>query len=102
MLYNIIEDAEQAVREWLNENAELVSADRVGLDRRAGSVWVSKDAIIVESYGRGSLEYYGGFEYVDKECRTQVGSLTIYYSEDDRVQDCIDRFYGVTHDEDEE
>jgi hypothetical protein len=93
MLYDIVENAERAVREWLNENAEIVRADVFGLDPRAGHVWVSESAIIVESYSQRSLEYYGGFEYVNKECRTQVGGLIIYYADDERVQDCIDCFY---------
>jgi hypothetical protein len=90
MLYDIVSDAEERVREWLEENGERLNASAVGLDSRAGSIWVTEDAVVVEEYNRGSLEYYGGFEYVSKESKTRVGEFTIYYAEEDeRVMEVI-------------
>jgi len=91
MLYDIVSDAEERVREWLDENGERLRADAVGLDRRAGNIWVTEDAVIVTESNRGSLEYYGGFEYVSKESKTRVGEFTIYYAEEDeRVSEVVE------------
>jgi hypothetical protein len=91
MLYDIVKDAEDRVLEWLEKNGERVSAGSVGLDVRAGNIWVTEDAVVVEEYNRGSLEYYGGFEYVFRESKTRVGDFTIYYDEgDERVSEVID------------
>ena len=74
-------------------NLPCVRADKVGLDSRAGWVFVGEDCIIVEGSTR-AIDYYGGFEYVDSECRTQLGEYTIYMADNDRVQDCLDVYAG--------
>lgn len=92
MLYDVVEAAEQQVREWLEENALRVSADVLGLDERCGMVWVCDEAIVCDSYGNGRLQYYGGFEYVDKTQVKAVGGYVIYEAsddDDDRVRECI-------------
>lgn len=92
MLYDVVEAAEQQVREWLEENAERVSAGVLGLDERCGMVWVCDEAIVCDSYGNGRLQYYGGFEYVDKAQVKTVGGYVIYEAgddDDDRVRECI-------------
>lgn len=92
MIYNIVEEAEDNLREWLAENATQVRAEKAGLDGRVGNIWIADDAIICETYNVGRLEYYGGFEYVDKEQRSQIGNLVIYYANDDRVMEAIEWF----------
>ena len=89
MLYDVVYDAEQALTQYLQENGELVSAAAVGLDPRAGMLYVTEDAIVVR--GRtGSLEYYGGFEYVDSELTTQLGEYKVYFADDERVAGCLE------------
>jgi hypothetical protein len=92
MLYDVVEDAEAQVAQWLDKNAERVSADKLGLDERCGTLWVCDEAVVCDSYNKGRLEYYGGFEYVDKEQVKAVGSYTIYYADDERVQECIEQW----------
>jgi len=89
MLNDVIYDAEKAVAEYLQENGARVSAREVGLDLRAGRLYVTEDAIVVQGH-TGSLEYYGGFEYVDADYKTQVGEYTIYYADDERVAGCLE------------
>jgi len=89
MLYNVIYDAEQAMTEHLQEHGELVSAEAIGLDCRAGSVWVTEDAIVAEHNTR-SLDYYGGFEYVDTEYTARVGNYKVYFADDERVAGCLE------------
>jgi hypothetical protein len=68
---------------------ERVSADKLGLDIRCGRVYISRDDRVIVTDNPRSLDYYGGFEYIDKECRTQLGDYTIYM-ECPRVHDCFD------------
>jgi len=79
---------------------ERVSADKLGLDIRAGRVYIDRDERVIVSDNARSLEYYGGFEYIDKECKTQIGDYTIYM-ECDRVADCFDYLEVMADSEDE-
>jgi hypothetical protein len=69
------------------DNMELVTASDLGLDSRASyrGLYVSRDGILVEGDTR-SLDYYGGFQYVDSEARQQLGNWTMYTSADERVR----------------
>jgi hypothetical protein len=80
---------------------ERVSADKLGLDIRAGRVYIDRDERVIVSDNPRSLEYYGGFEYIDKECKTQIGDYTIYM-ECDRVADCFDCLEDEVEEEDAE
>lgn len=81
------------VEDVISDMSQIKATD-IGLDIRSGyRLWVSTDAVAVENYSDGSLQYYGGFEYVDKEFRVPMGDYVFYLAEDSRVQDCIDRFY---------
>lgn len=68
---------------------ERVSADKLGLDIRCGRVYVDRDERVIVTDNPRSLDYYGGFEYIDKECRTQLGDYVIYQGHN-RVEDCFD------------
>jgi hypothetical protein len=39
------------------------------------------------------MQYYGGFEYVYKEYRHEMGDYVFYLAEDDRVGGHIDSYY---------
>jgi len=68
---------------------ERVSADKLGLDIRCGRVYIDRAERVIVSDNSRSLDYYGGFEYIDKECRTQLGDYVIYQGHS-RVDDCFD------------
>lgn len=86
----------------LYELATEVTAEDLGLDRRAGyRLLVTEDYIIVYASNRGVLDYYGGFEYVDAGCVSQMGDYVFYSAEDDRVADCLEYYYGRDVEEDE-
>jgi hypothetical protein len=69
-------------------------ADEFGLDRRSASlIFTDGEIIVVHESDDRSLQYYGGFEYIDSEFRLHMGQWVIYMRDDDRVQDCIDAFY---------
>jgi hypothetical protein len=76
-----------------------VSAEALGLDYRAGMVYVDLEsrAIIVKGGNARSLAYYGGFEYVPEGNVTSIGPFTIYSEEGEdgeceRIIDALDHF----------
>ena len=87
------------VKDYINDSeAVIVSAEEVGLDRRAGYVIVSwkERWIAVQTHATRSIEYYGGFEYIDHENKTVLGGYTFYDDGSDRVDECID-YYAEHH-----
>jgi len=80
---------------------ERVSADKLGLDIRCGRVYIDRGERVIVSDNARSLEYYGGFEYIDKECKTQIGDYTIYQGHN-RVEDCFDCLEDEAVEEDAE
>lgn len=71
-----------------------VQARELGLDPRAfwGYAYVDETAIVVTKEQARKLDYYGGFEYVDKDYRREVGDYVFYLAEDDRVREHIEQF----------
>jgi len=60
---------------------------RLGLDIRAAyQLYCCPEFIAVEKQYRGTLEYFGGFEYVDKEHVLTVGDIVYYFATDPRVR----------------
>lgn len=66
-----------------------VSAVELGLDPRCGRAYVDEDCIVVEGDGR-SINYYGGFEYIDECDVRRVGDYVIYLATANRVQECLE------------
>ena len=89
-LLNFYEDEiHDKVREILS-GCETVRADKLGLDRRCGMLYIDEDSIVVHISDDQRLQYYGGFEYIDKCDRVQVGDYVVYLDSSDRVADCLD------------
>lgn len=82
------------------ESMKMVAdLNSIGLDVRSASrLWVDEDCIIVRLGNDRSLQYYGGFEYVEKSCRYELGNYVVYTAEDDRVRDHIEQYYSYLND----
>ena len=94
MLYNLITEINGKVEELIDEEFRLVKPEDVGLDSRAGyNLFINEDFIAVSKSNRRSLDYYGGFEYVDEEHVTVLGDYVFYSADDERVQDHLDQFF---------
>jgi hypothetical protein len=91
---DFIETLNDQVESFLADHATFTEkgAFSVGLDPRAAyRLWVTIDAIIVKRSEDRTMQYYGGFEYVDKSHRQEIGDYVFYLSDgDDRVGDCIE------------
>ena len=93
-LWNLENQVNDLVDKYLEESGAIeVGARDVGLDYRCGRVYVSleEDWIAVKG-STSSINYYGGFEYVDSEFKTTIGNVTFYDSEADRVLCCLEHY----------
>ena len=92
-MWELERQVEELVMKYLEESgAVYVGADMVGLDFRCGSVHISVEEDFVAVNGRYSIDYYGGFEYIDSEYITTIGHVTFYSGEHSRVRDAIDYY----------
>ena len=92
-MWELQEQIEQMVDQYFEDSeAQRVSAEAVGLDHRAGYVFVSTEEGWIASRNTRSLEYYGGFEYIGEEYRVTVGEITFYSSDHSRVADAIEYY----------
>ncbi len=92
-MWELERQVEELVMKYLEESgAVYVGADMVGLDYRCGSVHISVEEDFVAVNGRYSIDYYGGFEYIDSDYITTIGHVTFYSGEHSRVQDAIDYY----------
>lgn len=69
-----------------------VSAEKAGLDRRCGMIYINGEFIATTISNDRLLQYYGGFEYVDSEHRLQFGDMVFYTADSDRVYDHIELY----------
>lgn len=100
--FDFIEDINLRVERFINKNMEQITParDNIGLDNRSAyTLYISQDAIAVDKHQDRNLQYYGGFEYVDKEYRRELGDYVFYLGEDDRVRGHIDRYYDREEEE---
>lgn len=71
---------------------EKVNAKMLGLDPRAGNVFISDNVIAIEKRCTEKFDYYSGFDYIDESCVKTFRDWKIYSSKDLRVSGAID-FY---------
>jgi hypothetical protein len=84
----------EMVEQLIDDEFRSVKPTEVGLDSRAASeVFINEDNIAIRKSNRRSLDYYGGFEYVDEEHVTVLGDYIFYSSDDERVQGHLDEFF---------
>lgn len=103
-LLEAVEQANDIVNEAVWDLPRVRSRE-VGLDNRAGSVFVDVDneLIITKAHNAHSLEYFGGFEYIDDGNTATIGDFKIYglKESDSRIQRCIE-IYQSKHEDEEE
>lgn len=83
-----------------------MSADMLGLDKRAGHrLYIDEDnrCIYVESHNLRALDYYGGFEYVkDDDGRLELNGFVRFDGyESERVAECFEYLNDNEEDNDE-
>ena len=102
-VHELFYEVDRMVEKFI-DGLEGASPIQLGLDYRAGGIglMINQECIVVPSGQDRTMQYYGGFEYVDKRDRREFGPYVIYTAEfNSRVQECIDRFYGIEREEEE-
>ena len=95
-MWELQEQIDNMVDQYFEDSAaQRVSAEAVGLDARAGYLFISTEEGWIASRNTRSLEYYGGFEYIGEEYRVTVGEITFYSSDHSRVADAIEYYNDV-------
>jgi len=90
----LLSEMNSKVEGLIDEEFREVTPKEVGLDSRAGyRLFINEDYIAVSRGNRRSLDYYGGFEYVDEEHVTVLGDMVFYSADDERVQGHLDEFF---------
>lgn len=93
-LFSLIDDVTELTDNYIG-TMKMVPANQLGLDFRCGKVFVSPDCIAIHKANDRAVQYYGGFEYVDKEFRHEMGDYVFYSYEDSRIQDHLDQFLNA-------
>ena len=95
-IYGLQHSIEQTVEQFLKDsNAVEIGAhglDDLGLDFRCGRIYVSVDGDFVAASNARSIEYYGGWEYIDSEFKFDAGDYRFYDREANRV-DAVIQYY---------
>jgi hypothetical protein len=103
---NLIEGVDAMTERYIARECQQTQASFLGLDHRAGyTLYVNVDdrVIAVHNRNRGTLDYYGGFEYVEKENVTTIGNYTFYRGDEcERVTKCLDHFEGKEEPDEED
>jgi hypothetical protein len=94
LLHELISEINSKVDGLIDEEFREVTPKEVGLDSRAAyRLFINEDFIAVSKGNRRTLDYYGGFEYVDEEHVTVLGDMVFFSADDERVQGHLDEFF---------
>ena len=95
-MYKLSETIQNAVQKYIEESDVVeigaTGLQELGLDFRCGRILISVDEGFVASCNPRSIEYYGGWEYIDSEFKFDAGDYRFYDREADRV-DAVIRYY---------
>ena len=95
-MYKLNQTIDNAVQKYIEES-EVVEIgshglEELGLDFRCGRILISVDEGFVAACSPRSIEYYGGWEYIDSEYKLDAGDYRFYDREAGRV-DAVIRYY---------
>lgn len=89
-MYQLEYKINKLIEDELDANFDTGDVKNTGLDERAvGRFWFNEDYFAIPIGSQRRLEYYGGFEYVDREYVRTYGDYVFYSTQDERVMDVI-------------
>ena len=92
-MYELAQQVNETVSQYIfDSGAVQVCASEAGLDERCGEVYISVEHGWIATEQIGSLEYYGGFEYVGSGHKERIGEYMFYSNESSRVRNHIEIF----------
>ena len=94
-MMNLINEINQKVEVYVGGLTQVTGAD-LGLDERVGRLYTDGfEGIVVHKEADQRLCYYGGFEYVDKYYREEIGNYVFYLTGDNRVDECLENYRNL-------
>ena len=101
-IYGLQHSIDQTVEQFLKDtNAVEIGSrglEELGLDFRCGRIYVSVEGDFVAACNPRSIEYYGGWEYIDSEFKLDAGSYRFYDREAGRVDAVIEYYRELLQD----
>jgi hypothetical protein len=99
-MYNLMNEIDQKIAQHIGTMTPVIPED-LGLDMRSfGKAYTDGwDYLIVSKSDDKSIQYYGGFEYVDKNYRREYGDYVIYEGSDSRVYDTLENYREILNEE---
>ena len=95
-MYKLFLTIEDAVQKYIEESNVVeigsLGLEELGLDFRCGCILISEEEGFVATANPRSIEYYGGWEYIDSEYKLDAGNYRFYDREASRV-DIVFRRY---------
>ena len=92
-MYELAQQVNETVSQYIfDSGAVQTCASEAGLDERCGEIYISVEHGWIATEQIGSLEYYGGFEYIGEDYRVTVGEITFYSSDHSRVADALEYY----------
>ena len=95
-MYKLNETIEKAVQKYIEESDVVEigahGLEELGLDFRCGRILISVDEGFVAACSPSSIEYYGGWEYIDSEFKLDAGDYRFYDRDAGRV-DAVIQYY---------
>jgi hypothetical protein len=92
-MYKLEQTIENAVKQYIEESDVVEigakGLEELGLDFRCGRILISVDEGFVAACNPRSIEYYGGWEYIDSEFKLDAGNYRFYDRDADRVDRVI-------------
>jgi len=93
-VHDLVVEVEEKVHEIIQSFTE-VKPEELGLDNRSAyKLYINEDFIACRDSDKRTLNYYGGFEYVDTQCVLSLGNFHFYSIEDSRVSRHLDIFFS--------
>jgi hypothetical protein len=75
---NFIKNTDETTAKLIESLLEVLPED-IGLDRRcAYRLYICEDGLVAHKVDDKNLQYYGGFEYIDKEFNDYIKSYYKY------------------------
>lgn len=92
-VFQLIVEMTEQMDECVDNSMVKVHASKLGLDERCGMLYIDpEEGIAVDSRNDRTLQYYGEFEYIDECYRVELGNYVFYFSDAERVQNCLDEY----------
>lgn len=101
-MYKLEQTIDNAVQQYIKDSDVVEigahGLDSLGLDFRCGRILISVNENFVAATNPRSIEYYGGWEYIDSEFKLETPEYTFYDGEASRACSVIETYRELLQD----